>query len=362
MKIIKEFSRFAVAGLFIFSGLIKLNDPVGTAIKLEEYFQVFSQDFAPFFEIFIPAALFLSVFLSVLEVVLGISLILAHRMKITSLILIAMIVFFTALTFYSAFTGKVTDCGCFGDAIKLSPWESFYKDVILLVLILIVTLNNQTFKPFISSGRQNIIISISTLLSTFIALIAIWYLPFIDFRSYKVGNNIIEQMQPEEPAKYAYVMTKDGQEFTFEKYPTDPSYEFKEAYILNQEKVTPKITDFEVWNDDGEFTDEILTDSKLIFIFHDVSKAKEKSLNKMMNLAKVSGAETWILTSSTYKDFEIYRHKHQLALPYFFADATVLKAMIRSNPGIMTLRDGVVTGKWHFNSVPSEHKVKKALE
>ena len=148
MNIIKEIARFFVGGLFIFSGLIKVNDPVGTAIKLEEYFDVFSADIAPFFEWFIPAALFLSVFLSVLEVVLGVALIIGYRMKITSWILLGMIVFFTFLTFYSAYFNKVTDCGCFGDAIKLTPWESFYKDIILLFFIVIIFIKKRDYTSF----------------------------------------------------------------------------------------------------------------------------------------------------------------------------------------------------------------------
>lgn len=362
MKIIKEFARFAVAGLFIFSGLIKLNDPVGTAIKLEEYFQVFSQDFASFFEIFVPAALFLSVFLSVLEVLLGVALIIGYRMKLTSFVLVAMIIFFTALTFYSASTGKVTDCGCFGDAIKLTPWESFYKDLILLVLIFVIAFNFHSYKSIGSVKFQNIMIGSSTVVFTLIALMAIWYLPFIDFRSYKVGNNISVLMQPEEPARYEYVMEKDGEEFRFESYPTEPGYTLVTAEVMNEDKATPKITDFGVWNDDGEFTEEVLQGAKLIFIFHDVNKAKLKALESMKDLAKNTGADTWILTSSTYEDFELFRHQQQLGIPYFFADATVLKAMIRSNPGIVTLKNGVVTGKWHFNSVPDLQEVKDRLK
>jgi uncharacterized membrane protein YphA (DoxX/SURF4 family) len=140
MKIIQQAARVAVGALFIFSGLIKLNDPTGTAIKLEEYFQVFSQDIAAFFDFFIPAALFLAIVLSVLEVVLGIALLIAYRMRITAMLLLIIIVFFTFLTFYSAQFEKVTDCGCFGDAIPLTPWQSFYKDVILLTLIVIIVI------------------------------------------------------------------------------------------------------------------------------------------------------------------------------------------------------------------------------
>src|SRR5690606_2551929 len=130
--------RLIVGGLFIFSGLIKVNDPVGTSIKLEEYFDVFSFDIAPFFAYLKEISLPLAVFWVVLEVVLGVMLIFGVKLRLTVVLLSLMIVFFTFLTFYSAYFNKVTDCGCFGDAIKLTPWESFYKDVFLLVLIAVL--------------------------------------------------------------------------------------------------------------------------------------------------------------------------------------------------------------------------------
>ena len=135
MKVIHMIIRFIVGGLFIFSGLIKVNDPAGTAIKLQEYFEVFAQDFGEFFHFFVPYALPLAVFLVVLEVVLGVAVLINFSMKKTTLVLLVLILFFSFLTFYSAYFEKVTDCGCFGDAIPLDPWESFYKDVILTVLI-----------------------------------------------------------------------------------------------------------------------------------------------------------------------------------------------------------------------------------
>ncbi len=282
-------------------------------------------------------------------------------MPITSVTLIVLILFFTGLTFYSAYFNKVTDCGCFGDAIKLTPWQSFYKDVILVVLIFVIFFNFHKYQEYLSDKIQNITMIVATLVCAGIALMAIWYLPFIDFRSYKVGNDIRELMEPQERAEYEYVMEKDGEEFRFEQYPSEPGFELKEAIVLNEGKATPKITDFGIWNDDGEFTEEVLTGGKLLFIFHDVQKAKTKALDEMKELAKVSGAETWILTSSNYEEFETFRHENQLGFPVFFADATVLKAMIRSNPGIMTLKDGVVTGKWHFNSVPNSAEVRNLV-
>ena len=357
MNIIKEFARYAVGALFIFSGIIKVNDPVGTAIKLEEYFQVFAADIAPFFEWFVPAALFLSVVLSVLEVVLGVALIIGYRMKITSWILLAMIVFFTFLTFYSAYFNKVTDCGCFGDAIKLTPWQSFYKDIILLVLIGIIFCKKDSFKPMLGPKLQEVKIIGSAIFFTSMAIYAIQHLPFIDFRAYKVGNHLPSLMKNSEPLKYMYIMEKDGKTYEFENYPSEGGYKYVDAKLMNPEAAA-KITDLNVWRGEDDYTNELMNGSKLVIIIHQVEKTSLDEIDRLRNLTIQNPRfDTWILTSSGYEKFEAFRHKHQLAAPYFFADATVLKTMVRSNPGILLLKDGTVMAKWHYNDTPLADEV-----
>lgn len=361
MRVIFQLARYLVGGLFIFSGLIKINDPVGTAIKLQEYFEVFAADFAPFFQWFVPAALFLSVVLSVLEVVLGIALIIGYQMRITAWTLLGLIVFFTFLTFYSAFFNKVTDCGCFGDAIKLTPWQSFYKDIILLILILVIFRYRDKSSSWLGTRSGHIAVTGSTLLLIFLAVFAIMHLPYLDFRAYAVGNHIPSLMQPSEELKYEYVMEKGGEEVTFETYPTDPSYTFKSMNLLNPD-AQPKITDLGVWNDQGDFTEELLSGNKLLIIVYDASKASTANIEEIKSLAgQTRQAEVWVLTASGYEEFEAFRHETQLAVPYYYADATVLKTMIRSNPGIMLLSDGTVMGKWHHNDTPSASGINSLL-
>lgn len=362
MRIFFEIARYLVGALFIFSGAIKVNDPVGTAIKLQEYFEVFAYDFAPFFEYLIPAALFFAVVLSVLEVVLGIALIIGYKIPLTSWILLAMIVFFTFLTFYSAYFNKVTDCGCFGDAIKLTPWQSFYKDIILLILIVVIFINRKKYGSWSAPMHQHIQMLAATALFTFLAIYAIAHLPFIDFRAYAAGNHLPTLMEPSEELKYEYVMEKDGQEFIFDTYPSDKSYEFKSMNLVNPE-AQPKITDLSIWNDEGEFTDQLMTGNKLLIIIHDASKASRENIVDIKKLAAtVLNAKTWVLTSSGHEEFEAFRHEVQLPVPYYYADATVLKTMIRSNPGIMLLSNGTVLGKWHYNDVPSAYNINQLLD
>ena len=361
MKIVKDIARFAVGGLFIFSGLIKVNDPVGTAIKLEEYFQVFAYDFAPLFSWFIPAALFFSVLLSVLEVIIGIALIMGYRMKVTAWTLMVIIVFFTFLTFYSAYFNKVTDCGCFGDAIKLSPWESFIKDIVLLLLSGVVFINRSSYSPLLPALKGDIVVGSSTLVFVIISIYAIRNLPFVDFRTYAVGNDLPALMQPSGELKYAYIMLKDGEEYRLETYPTDNSYQFKSMEILNPE-VQPKITDLSIWNDEGEFTDNLLSGKKLLFIVSDAQKARGKNADKLKQLSnQLNNVEVWSLTSSDEDYYKVWANNVGISIPFYYADATVLKTIVRSNPGIVLLDNGLVKGKWHVNNTPSSSEISRLL-
>ena len=361
-KYIDNFLRFFVGILFIFSGLIKVNDPIGTAIKLKEYFEVFANDFAPFFEIFVPHTLFLSVVFVVLEVVLGVALLINYRMKLTSWLFLLLIAFFTFLTFYSAYFNKVTDCGCFGDAIPLDPWESFGKDVVLSVMIIAIFFRRKNFKPVLSEKTSNGLMAGILALNLFLAIYAIRHLPYIDFRPYKIGNHIPSLMQPAEAYRYKYIMEKNGEEFEFENYPSDTTYKYKDMILLNPE-AQPKITDYHVWTDDGEFTEETFVGNKMLVIFYDVTKSDVRHIEELKKLVDNidSSIDVWALTASDGNDFEAFRHEHQLAFPYYFADMTVLEAIIRSNPGIWLLKDGVVMGKWHYNDIPEVEEVKEKL-
>lgn len=362
MNIFIQIARFLVGGLFIFSGLIKLNDPVGTKIKLEEYFDVFATDFASFFELLIPLALFLSVFLSVLEVVLGVAVLLQYRMRNTTWVLLGMIVFFTFLTFYSAFFNKVTDCGCFGDAIVLTPWQSFIKDIILLVLIGVLFAYRNRFSEVVPIRTAHIAVASVAAVCLFLGVTAVRHLPFLDFRAYKVGADLPRLMQPSEAMRYKYIMTKNGEEEEFEQYPTDKSYEFKEMVLLNPE-AQPKITDYSVWNAEGDFTEETFRGNKLLLIMYDVQQSNTESLTPIKQLVNQlpEGVEPLVLTSSGEALYDEFRHEYQLALPFYFADATVLKTIIRSNPGLVLLRNGQVRGKWHFRDVPEAKEVIRLL-
>jgi uncharacterized membrane protein YphA (DoxX/SURF4 family) len=366
MKRLYWIIRISVAVIFIFSGLIKLNDPTGTAIKLEEYFEIFSTDFASFFLVLIPYTLTLSVVMSLLEVVLGVALLVRFKLVWTLILLSILIIFFTCLTFYSAYYNKVTDCGCFGDAIKLTPWQSFTKDVILLLAISFLCWSYSIIKNHAlrSTGLQYSIVGATLFFSLFIPLYSLRHLPFIDFLPYRVGANIPALMKPSEPFRYKYIMEKNGELKEFEEYPTDTTYTYKEVLLLNPE-AAPKIMDYYVWNDQGDYTQESLKGVKLLLIIPDAEEANKKGIVHIQSLIKeldTVKVKCMALTSSDSFVFELFRHDVQLDVPYYFSDSSVLQAMIRSNPGLILVQNGIVKGKWHYRDIPSAAAIYKLIQ
>ena len=369
LRTLTRVAWFLMGALFIFSGLIKLNDPVGTAYKLEEYFEIFSRDVPLLGGLFTGLAgssRTLSIVLSSLEVILGVALLLRWYLRSTLWVLLALLVFFTFLTFYSAAFNKVTDCGCFGDFIKLKPWASFSKDLFLLGLWLIVFFNQRFLRHAFVQGTLGLMtMTFASAIAIGIGVRALGHLPYFDFLPYKVGNNIGQLMKASAPLRYKYVMEKGGKSEEFTTYP-DSTWTYKSMVALNPE-AGPKITDFRVWNDEGDYTPELLRGNKLVLIIQNVDKADRDRyglINKLLADAGQSrrGITPLIITSSSPAEFDVFRHSADLAVPFYYADATVLKSIIRSNPGFLLLKDGVVKGKYHYHDIPSIGKVEEKLQ
>lgn len=389
MKYLLLFFRVFTGALFIFSGSVKLIDPVGTQIKMEEYFEVFAQAFHPVFHHFIPFALLIAVVMCVAEVVMGVALLLYYQMRINMWLFLLLMVFFTFLTGYTAlalyakenpetgfalrfasFAGvsgpaeinAVSDCGCFGDFIKLRPWESFLKDLILMVPTLFLFFKRRSLETEFKTSVNVAVMVASFVASTGVAWHAIEHLPMVDFRPYKVGANIQAAMQPSEPLRYVYTMERNGEKKDFTEYPSDTNWKFVAMDVANPE-AKPKITDYSVWNDEGDITQETFTGNRLFIIVRkaegvapaDLQKvsALVKSLEKVENPRFVSA----ILTGASGQAIDQLRHEAQLGVPYYFGDGTVLKTIMRSNVGIWLLKDGTVKGKWHLNDTPDIHEV-----
>ena len=358
--------------LFIFSGLIKLNDPVGTAYKLEEYFEVFAAD-VPFlswlFDALKNASRFLSVALSSLEVILGVALLLRWYLRQTLLVLLALLLFFTFLTFYSAFFNRVTDCGCFGDFIKLSNWASFAKNVLLLALWGVVFFNLKHLRRSFVRGMPGLMaMTFASALAIGIGVRALGHLPYFDFLPYKVGNNIPALMKPTEPPRYLYTFARNGQTMRATEFPADSTWKYQSMLVLNPDKSKPVITDFVITDPDGnDVTKQVLTGNKLILIVQNTNKADRErftEFNKLFEAAAKSRKHIDVLTitSTSAGKFDSFRHDVNLATPYYFADATVLKSVIRANPGLLVLHDGTVMAKYHYHDIPPLYQVEKALQ
>lgn len=355
MKIVTNIVRVLVGLLFIYSGLIKANDTVGFAYKLVEYFEVFNTPF------FIPLATPLSIFICVFEVVLGFALLIGGRVKLTLWLSMLMIVFFTFLTFYSAYFDKVNSCGCFGDAIKLTPWQSFSKDVILLVLLIILFIGKQYITSIFGQRLENIMLIIALIGSTAFPLYTYNYLPIKDYRPYKIGTNLYEAIHPK--VKYFYLLKnkKTGEQKEFENWPPnwDTEWDFVSSRTENIVEGIEPIVGYTMQNKYGEdYTDEFLQKEgyKFILVEYDLEKANKDiqgRINDFAAVCAVNNIEFVGLTSSdtTYQKGFIKENNINYTF-YTNPDDVPLKTMIRSNPGLIMLNGPTVINMWHYNSFP----------
>jgi len=357
MKYLVNISRILVGLLFIFSGLIKINDPVGFSFKLEEYFgpTVFNIDFL------LPYVLPLAIFIVVLEVLLGVFLLIGLKKEFTIYSLFAMIVFFTFLTWYSAYFNKVTDCGCFGDAIKLTPWESFTKDIILLVLIVIIMIGLKYIKPLFNNKLLYIFPSISLILCIVIVNQVLSHLPLIDFRPYKVGANIIDNMViPEDSKKavfrYDWLFNINGEKKVISTSGNFPDSEGTFVSVeteLIEEGYEPPILDFSMELGDIDYTDVLMKEQKLIiFVFYNISKTNSDAivgLKETVELAVINDYKVIGLTASGEIDVNSFESENDIDIDFYFCDETALKTIVRSNPAAIKLHEGTIIQKTHWN-------------
>lgn len=313
MKILTLIARLLVAATFIFSGFVKLVDPLGSAYKFEEYF---SADVLNL-EFLIPYALPFSILLIIAEIMLGVMLLIGFKSKFTVWSLFLLTFIFLFLTWYSWTYDKVTDCGCFGDAIKLTPKETFYKNVVLIVLIAFLIVAVKYIKPFFGKVLLNWITLISLVAFLFITKHVLTHLPIIDFRPYAIDKNIKNGMEE---------IAIDG---------------------------LPKVHDFYLETNDGDdLTEELLNKNKVMFVVvYDLDKSEMKgfeNVKKATELALKNGYTVYGLSSSYIDDLMVVNKNLGLQFDWLFVDATVLKTIIRANPGIVTLNNATVTGKWNW--------------
>jgi len=415
MKYLVTFARIIVGNLFIFSGVVKANDPLGFSYKLEEYFVEFGMNWEWLHSILVP----LAAALCIAEIIMGVAVLVGWRMKEISWSLLLMIGFFTILTGASAIFEIVRSCGCFGDAIPLTPWQSFYKDIILLVLILIIFVKRNVIKPWannthllgiylISSAilfalgkmldwsmasevlvflwvaiivkyisqkpslAANVAIFMSVIYSLYLTIGSTTDLPFKDFRPYAIGKNLPDQMTLPEgatPPVYenilVYKNTKTGEtkELTNDTFNASKIWEDKDwewvstENELIEEGDVAAITDLTISNHEGvELTDLILAEEKALWIVcYDMNLTDKENLaaiNELSLAAQKEGIKVYGLSSAGEELSNNLIKEYNLSFDFFLTDGIVLKTMVRSNPGIMYLEKGTVKGKWHHSNVP----------
>lgn len=359
MKYILGVVRIFVGVLFIISGFIKLNDPVGFSFKLEEYFSPSVLDL----EIFVPYALAISILVVIVEVLLGVMLIIGFKVKLTLWSLLGMIVFFTFLTFYSAYFNKVTDCGCFGDAIKLTPWESFTKDIILLVLILLLFFGKKYLTPLFSQSSNRIIMVLSLVACIGYANYVLNHLPVIDFRPYEIGKNIEDGMGVPEGAPkaiydYAWEFEVNGSKqviVTNGDYPTvDGEFIGVETTEI-QKGYEPPVHDFTIEQEGEDFAGSLLQEPKLVMVVaYDLRKSNSeifKQVREVAEKALANGYKVIGMSASGPSQTDKLVADFDLGFSFYFTDETTLKTIVRSNPGILVLEKGTIRQKVHYNDL-----------
>ena len=352
--ILKSLLRIIIALVFIASGFVKAVDPVGFSFKLEEYFSpaVFN---LPFFE---PYALAISVFIVVLELLLGLLLLFKLKLRFTLGVLIALCVFFAFLTFYSAYFNVVTDCGCFGDALKLEPWQSFWKDFALLVGLLLLWKWNKTKSETDSLNANKVLwglFGLGTLATLVVVAIGLSSEPIIDFRDYKVGTDLKNEKQKlaADPAQYKTLYTlkntKTGEvkEVAQDAYINEPSYwEEGSPWEIQKENTKQQLVKkgyesevlkFRIEDQNGvDITPAILEAEHVVLLFSYAPQAlSSDALKAAQDLVRgnplVYGVSTSLNTFSTIQNTTM--------------DPTAIKTIARSNPFVLVLHKGKIVEK-----------------
>jgi len=347
------FFRLAVGLVFIFSSFVKGIDPLGTAYRVEDYLEAYGWYFM------VDYALYLGLFLIVVEFLLGVSMLFRLRFKLGALGVLLIMLMFTVITYFDASLNLVPDCGCFGDAVKLTNWETFYKNIVLVLMAIVIFVKRKQTAQSTSIWFQNSLLSLITI--GFIGLIYynINHLPLMDFREWKVGNdmNTIGEENTKVYVSYRNKKTNETKEYLSPDYPWSDS-----AWLVNWEfigqrfdnssliKMHNLIIEDSLGND---FTKDLIenTVTQILLIIPDIEKVNDLGLKKAYMISQTLSDDEYfaIVTGADFESAATFFMKEMDGIEVYFADDIELKAMIRSNPGILVLRKGIVIDKMHYN-------------
>jgi len=361
MKIIAIISRFLLGVVFIFSGFVKAVDPMGSTYKFVDYFNAFG---IPSLELL---AFPLAILLSTAEFVIGIALFVGLRMRITSWAATLFMVFFTILTFFLAIFNPVTDCGCFGDAIILTNWRTFFKNLIFLIPTAVIFFYREKYNAIFCTKAEWLFVGVFSLFAIIISIYGYRHLPILDFRPYNVGTYIPEKMEipegaPQDEYESIFYYEKNGEvkEFNKDNYPwQDTTWKFVDAeHNLIKQGYIPPIHDFIIENEtEGDITDVVLYSDGYYLII--VAPTLEKSningfmkMNEIASFVQQYNIPTICITSTVNDELLNFKQKINPVFEFYNTDEITLKTIIRSNPGLVLLYKGTIIDKWHFNDLP----------
>ncbi len=357
MRKTRNFSRIFVGVVFVFSGFVKGVDPLGTAYRIEDYLIAYGWEWA------LPFTLWLSVFLCALEFFLGMALLLNFRLKQLSWILLLVMIYFTGLTLYDAIYEPVPNCGCFGDAIALTNWQTFYKNVILIFFVFIIFFYRDKFRTPAPVPLQNIVLTIIFVGFTGFSIYQYNHLPLIDFREWHAGADLMPENNGKTKIYVIYSNKETGEvrEYLSPDYPWNDSiwlseWEFVDQRIDDSDVVKGHnlvINDME-GHDVSEF---VIANPHYQFLLvavdlQTVNREGFKKANRLFIQLSEQGYSFIVLTGSLKEEIIAYKHFVDPHLDFYYADDTELKTVIRSNPGLILLKDGIVIDKWHYYDFP----------
>ena len=362
--------RFLLGATFVFSGFVKAIDPIGTQYKLQDYISAVGiGGIVPDI-----VTLLASVALSALEFSLGVFVLFAIRRHLVSKILVAFMAVMTLITVWIALFNPVKDCGCFGEALRLTNVQTLLKNIVLLAASVVVAWRPLRMYRFLSRSTQWIAINYTILFVLLLSAHCLYHLPLIDFRPYHIGMNIKKGMEipagaPQPEFETTFILQKNGvkKEFTLDNYP-DSSWQFVDSKtVQTKEGYVPPIHDFSIQKADGDdITDSVLTAKGYIFLL--VSPHLEQAddsnfgdIDLLYEYCQERKIPFYCLTASTKKDIDHWGDITGAEYPFCFTDETTLKTIIRSNPGLLLLKDGTIIRKWSHNDLPSSSSLNAPL-
>lgn len=374
VNIVLTAARILFGITFVFSGFVKAVDPIGFAYKIEDYLIAFQ--LIPF----IPLALTFAVALILVELLLGVFILLGLYRKLSTAMGVLFMAVMTPMTLYIALKNPVEDCGCFGDALVISNWDTFYKNIVLVLLAVLLLVYHKRIKPLFTNKSKGLVVGFVFLFSLLFCLYNIFYLPIMDFRPYKVGVNIAEQMENDvsngDVYENIYIYEKDGveEEFTEDNFPWEDStwtfVDYQSKLIKEGEK--PLIDEFYItayakdgagaFVKGGDITDDILTNKVVLFVVSlSLDDAREKGMKQIIALADYAAdndIELLVATSSEAAAIEQWhREWGNPKVGYGLMDELTLKTIVRSNPGMLLLNEGTIVGKWSSRRLPNQRQL-----